>query len=797
MLADLRHAVRLFRQQTWITLVIVAVLALGTGANTAIFGLVNAVLLQPLPFHDADRLVMIWGFRAAEADGIRPVSVPTFREWQNRSTVFERLAASSDATYSLTGAGDPVSVNGYRFDAEFFGVLGTGPLLGRTFFPEEVAPGATRVVVLSHRLWQRRFAGDAGVLGRAITLNGEPSIVIGVMPAGFHHPERAELWTPLVIPARFDSNWNARPLRVAARLRPGVTLEQAQAEMSRLADDMARAQPANAGETVRLSSFRDERTADIRPALLLLTGAAGFILLIACANVANLLLARASGRATEMAVRSALGASRGRLARQLLAESTVLAMAGSVAGLGLAIWLSNLLVAMFPNNIANLSIPRIEAAPIDWRVLAFALLLSGVTTLAFGIAPAAQAGRAALNQRVAAPPSRRVRHALVVAEAALTLVLLTGAGLMLRSFLHVVQSDLGIEPRHALALQVILSGTRYGNAEQQASFVDAVVARLQRVPGVEAAGATNYLPLSGFWGSTSVRADGMPSPPPGQEIEADYRVATPDYFRAMGIRLVQGRAFSEGDRADRPAVTILNQSLARRFWPDGDVVGERVAIGSTEKPDLLEVVGVIADVKSFGQEEPTHFDVYRPFAQEPSGLVAFTVRTAMPASSMFPVLRQQIWAEDPELPTFREDTMQQLADESTALRRVSLQVLAGFALVALALAAFGTYGVMSYVVSQRLPEIGVRMALGAEPGRILSLVLGEVGRTAAAGLVLGLLAALAVTRLASSLLVGVTPGDPVVYAASGLLLLLVVVFAGYLPARRASAVDPLTTLRRE
>src|SRR6266511_4154513 len=795
---DLRHAFRLFRQQPVVTFVVVAVLALGTGANTAIFSVVNAVLLQPLPFRDADRLVMIWGFHRADADGIRPVSVPNFREWKRRNTVFEQIAASSDAVYSLTGSGDPVSIVGYRFDADFFGVLGSKPILGRTFRPEEAAAGANRVVVLSHRLWQRTFAGDPGVLGRSITLNGEPYTVIGIMPPGFRHPQRAELWTPLVINPRLESNWDTRPLRVAARLKPGVTIEQAQAEMSRLAEDVARLHPeSNAAETVRVSSFRHEAAGDIRPALLMLMGAAGFVLLITCANLANLLLARASARSTEMAVRSALGASRARLARQLMTESAVLAIAGSAAGIVLTIWLAGFLVTMFPNNIANLSIPRIEALPIDARVLAFTIALSVAITATFGLVPAFQASRSRLNERAPAQPARLFRRALLVAEVALTLVLLAGAGLMLRSFLHVVQSDLGIEPRNVLALQVILPSNKYPDTDHQLAFVNAVVERMRRLPGVEAAGATNFLPLSGFWGTTTVHPEGMPPPKPGDETSADYRVATPDYFRAIGIRVMQGRSFTDRDTANMPKVAMVNRSLADRFWPAGDAVGRRVNVGSVSEPEWLEVVGVTADVKSFRQADATHLDIYRPFAQAPFGLIAFTVRSATPSTSMFPALRQQIWAEDPQLPPFREDTMEQLAAESTTLRRVSLQLLGAFAVLAVLLAAVGTYGVMNYSVSQRLPEIGVRMALGAERKTILSLVLGEVGRTAIFGIVIGLVAALWVTRLASSLLVGVTATDPAVYTITCLLLLLVAFTAGYLPARRASRVDPMAVLRHE
>ena len=798
MLRDLRQALRLFKQQPAITVVVVAVLALGTGANTAIFSVVNAVLLQPLPFRDADRLVMVWGARGPGRRDIQPVSAPGFRAWASRNTVFERIASSSDAVYSLTGSGDPVSIIGYRFDADFFGVLGTEPMLGRTFIPEEATAGRHRVVVLSHRLWQRQFAADREVLGRSITLNGEPYTVIGVMPPGFRHPQRAELWTPLVMSPRIESSWEARVLRVAARLKPGVTVEQAQTEMARLADDIARAQPAtNTGETVRIMSFRDNITGDIRPALLMLMAAAGFILLITCTNLANLLLARANARSTEMAIRSALGASRARLARQLITESALLAFVGSAVGVALAMWLADFLVGMFPNNIANVSIPQVDALPIDGRVLVFTVAMSIITAVSFGLVPALHALRFQINERTPIHPARSFRRGLLVAEVALTLVLLAGAGLMLRSFLHVVQSDLGIDPRNTLAVQVMLPSSRYQNPGQRLAFTQAVVERMRNLPGVEVAGATNFLPLSGFWGTLTVAAEGMPSPKPGEEIEADDRVATPDYFRAMGIRVIRGRTFTEFDTADAPNVAIVNQSLANRFWPDSDAVGRRINVGSSTEPQWLEVVGVAGDIKAFGQEEATHLDLYRPFAQVPYGLIAFTVRTATPPMAMFRALRQQIWAEDPQLPTFRENTMEQLAAESTTLRRVSLQLLGSFALLAVLLAAVGTYGVMNYSVTQRRREIGVRMALGAERNTIVSLVLGEVGRTTAIGLAIGLGAALWLTQLASSLLVGVAATDPTVYGLTSLLLVGVAAAAGYLPARRASRVDPVVVLRHE
>lgn len=796
MLSDVRYALRLFVQQPLVTATVIVVLALGTGANTAIFSVVNAVLLQALPMPDADELVMLRGYQKSESGGIRPVSAPVFDLWKARNTVFERIAASSDAAFNLTGVGDPVSLIGYRFDADFFGVLGTEPMLGRTFLPQETTSGQHRVAVLSHRLWQRRFNSDVNVIGRSITMNDEPYIVIGVMPPGFRHPQRAEIWTPLVLSARTQSNWNVRPLRVAARLKPGVTIEQAQTEMSRIAAEIAQTQPAsNTGEGVSLSSFREAQSGDIRPALLMLMGAAGFILLITCANLANLLLARVSARSTEMAIRSALGAPRLRLIRQLMLESAVLTLAGAALGLALTVAFADALVAMFPNNIANLSIPRIEELPVDARVLAFTMTMAIVTACVFGLLPARQALRSPLNQRTTTAQSTAFRRALLVSEIALTVVLLVGAGLMLRSFVHVAQSDLGIEPTRVVGVQVMLPISRYGTSASQLTFATSVVERLQRLPGVEVAGATNFLPLSGFWDNVSVFPEGQPPPRPGEEVTADNRIATPDYFRTMGIRVSRGRTFTDRDTGDRPPIAIVSESLARRFWPAADPIGRRINLASDAEPQWVEVVGVVSDIKAFGQEEETHLDLYRPLAQVPFPLIAFTVRAATDPSAMFAPIRRQIWSVDPQLPTFREDTMEQLAAESTALRRISLQLLGAFAVLALVLAAVGTYGVLSYSVAQRLPELGVRMALGAGRGTIMALVLGELGRTTFAGVVIGLVASVAVARLASSLLVGVTSTDPAVYAITCGLLVVVAFVAGYLPARRASRLDPTAVLR--
>lgn len=795
---DFRYAVRSFLKSPGFFAIAVVVLALGIGANTAIFSVVNAVLLRPLIYKDTDRLVMVWGTDTKNPGGPRPVSVPTYREWQSRNTVFDKMAGSSDAVYSLTGIGDPVSVVAYRFDANFFDLLGVQPGLGRTLLPNETQAGQDRIVVLSHRLWQQRFGSDPNVLGRSITLSGNPYTVIGVMPAGFQHPQGVELWTPLVIDARLAANWAARPLRVGAKLKPGVTVAQAQAEMQRIAGEVAQIHPeTNAAEGNLVASFTESRAGDIRPALVMLMGAAGFILLITCANLANLLLSRATARSREMGIRTALGASRWRLLRQLVSESFVLATVGGGLGLALAVWTTDLLLAIFPNNIANLNIPKVEAIPIDARVLAFTSAVSILTAFAFGLAPAFHALRYQLNERAPDQQGKRFRRALVVAEVALTLVLLAGAGLMIRSFMHVVESDLGIEPKNVLAVQVFLGGNKYSEPPKRLAFVNDVLPRLQSLSGVESAGATNFLPLSGFWGVAPIYVEGQTPPKPGEEPQADNRLATADYFKTMGIRLVRGRAFSERDNGSAPKVVIINQSLANRFWPNGDPVGSRITIGNRSNPDWMEVVGVVGDVKSFGQEQATHLDIYRPLAQVPFPLVAFTVRTSSNPSSFFASVRQQIWAVDKEMPMFRENTMEKLAAESTTMRRISIQLLGGFALLALLLAAVGTYGVMAYSVSQRFREIGIRMALGAERRMILKLIIGETGRMVFLGITIGLLAALGLTRFVSSLLFGVSAADPAVYFSMSLLLIAVAFIAGYIPARRATRVDPMIALRHE
>src|SRR5215813_7761364 len=567
---DLRYGARMLLKNPGFTLIAVLTLALGIGANTAIFSVVNRVLLFRLPYKDAGRLVMVWGANPQQGATIDLVSPTDLADWRAQNTVFEDLAATNDAPYNLTGMGEPESLFGYSLAANFFQVTGLQPALGRTFTPEEDRAGAPGVVILSHRLWQRRFGSDRNVVGRSVNLNGAPHTIIGVMPAGFQHPQRSELWTPLRLNSLNANQANDRSfryLRVVGRLKPGVTLERAQMEMSRIARRLAEQHPdTNAGQGVKIVSLQEQYAGDIKPTLLALLGAVGFTLLIACANVANLSLARAAARQKEIAVRTALGARRGRIVRQLLTESVLLALIGGALGLLLTLWSANLLVSLFPNNVANLNIPVVEEIPIDGRVLGFSLLISLLTGVIFGLAPAWQASKQDLSQALkesganttAGMSGRRMRGLLVVSEMALAVLLLVGAGLMIKSFWRLLQGDLGLNPKNVLTMEVMLPPQKYGDWGQRRAFLQDVMRRVENLPGVESAGATNFLPLTGFWDIASFSIEGRPAPRPNEEPSADNRMVTEQYFRAMGIRLLRGREFDERDHEGASPVVIIN-----------------------------------------------------------------------------------------------------------------------------------------------------------------------------------------------------------------------------------------------
>ncbi len=807
LLQDLRYGMRMLMKRPGFTAIAVLTLALGIGANTAIFSVVNAVLLHPLPYKDADRLAMVWETTHQREADISPMPPADFVDFRDQSSVFEQMAYSRDGQFIHTGMGEPETIIGYRFSANFFDVLGAAPLLGRTFTEEEDRPGANKVAVISHKLWQRRFGGSPDVIGQSFTFNGAPYTIIGVMPPGFQHPQLSEMWTPIALAPADMTNRARSVLRVVARLKPGVTIKQAEAELAAIARSLEERYPeSNSGKSVKLESLRDSYTGDIQLPLKVLMLAVIFILLIACANMANLLLARSASRQKEIAVRIAMGASRARLVRQFLTESILLALAGGALGLLFALWCTGILTGLFPNNIANLNIPRVEEIPVDAKVLGFTLLISVLTGVIFGLVPALQSSMFSVNETLkeagkssmTSARGRRFRDLLVVTEMALALVLLIGAGLLIKSFLQLQRGDLGLDPKNVLTAQVVLPQYKYQDEERRRAFVRDCIARFEALPGVQSVGATNFLPLTGFWGTNSFTVEGQPAPPPGQEPEADARVGTENYFNTMGIRLLQGRQFTEADRAGAPKVAIINETLARRFFPNEDAVGHRLNLGDAREPELWEIVGVVRDVKSFGLSEETHMDIYRPYNQVPFSLVAFAIRTASDPMNLVTAVRNEVWSVDKDQPFFSKVIpMEQLASDSITLRRVSMLLLGAFAILALVLAAVGIYGVMSYSVTERTHEIGIRMALGASRRDVFKLVVRRGLTLAVVGVGLGVFGAFAVTRLMASLLYGVSATDAMIFAAIPLILTGVALAACLMPARRATRVDPMVALRYE
>jgi putative ABC transport system permease protein len=795
-LHDVRYGARRLAKSPGFTLIAVAALALGIGANTAIFSVTNAVLLQPLPFKDQARLVWVWE-RDLRTDrprsAVSPVSFTAFRD---ETGVFEGIGSSYDQMYNLTGAGEPETIIGYRFSHDFFAVLGTPPLLGRTFLPEEDRPGHDRVVVLSHKLWTRHFDADPSVVGRSITLDGNSYTVLGVMPPGFQHPVMAELWTPLALTPEQATTPEPRFLRLVARLKPGVSLREAQAAVDRVSARLARERKDTHDHWGAVVTPIESRyTGDIKPALLALVGAVGFVLLIACANVANLLLARGASRRRELALRAALGASRLRVVRQLLVESTLLALVGGAAGTLFASWSLGFLLGLFPKAVANVAIPRLDQIQLDATVLGFTLLLSLATGILFGLVPALTVSRLELTEALqqgvkgagGPPGGHRLRSALVVAEVALALVLVTGGALMIRSFRNLQRGELGFDARNVLTARLMLPSYKYGDGAKRQAFVDQVTARIRSLPGVEAVGTTPFLPLSGWSGGRSFVIQGEPAPAPGREPQAEIRIVNEDYFHALRIPLTRGRAFAETDRLGSPNVVVVNETLARRFFPGQDPIGRRIRV---------QMFGPVpADDPGPGRApEP---EVYFAYRQGPIDLVCLAVRTTQEPEALGKSLREAVWAVDADQPVLGLMGLERLAGESVTLQRVSTHLIGFFAAVALLLAALGIYGVMAYAVTQRIPEIGVRVALGASARQVLGLVLRQGMGLAALGAGLGLAASLALTRLLSSLLFGVSATDPASFAGVLLLVATASFLACFIPARRAMRVDPMVALRYE
>jgi putative ABC transport system permease protein len=810
LIQDLRYGVRTLMKSPGFAFVAVLTLALGIGANTAIFSVVNGVLLRALPYYEPERLVMVWADRPILQAQIGitdfPVTVADFVDWRNQNHVFEQMAALQAERMNLTGGSEPESLFGLRASASLFPLLDARFVAGGAFLPEEDRAGADRVVVISHGLWQRRYGADTNIIGQKITLDNDAYTVIGVTAPDFQFPRRGELpvyyrvtgKVDLYLPIAFSleqlNNRRASGLTVLARLRPGISVQQASADMNAIARRLAEQYPVtNTDKGVRIALLQQQAVGKARTALLILLGAVGFVLLIACANVANLLLARAAGRQKEMAIRAALGASRWRIVRQLGAESLLLAISGGAAGLLLARWGVELLLAIAPDNL-----PRAYDIRLDTRVAGFALLVSLLTGIVFGLLPALQASK--INPGVTLKEGarggagllrRRLRGLLVVSEVALAFVLLIGAGLLIRSFARLTEVNPGIDPHGVLTTYILLPDAKYSGGGRTA-FFQQMLERVRALPGVEAAAVTNSVPLSGSHRSTDFGIEGRPSPTQ-ETFNAGIRIISPDYFRTFRIPLVEGRLLAESDGAEAPPVVVINESLARIYFANEDPLGKRIGY----KGAYRSIVGVVRDVKHSALDEEAKPEFYLTIAQLPQTSMSMVARTSVDPMQMLALIREQVWAVDKDQPVTNIETMARLMAKSVAPRRFNLLLLGVFALVGLALACVGLYGVMSYTVTQRTREIGVRMAMGAQTGDVLRLVIREGMKLAFIGALLGLGGALTLTRLMRSLLFGVSATDPLTFIVIAAVLTLVALLACWVPARRAASMDPLVSLRAD
>ncbi len=805
MLADLRYALRTLLKSPRFSVAAVLALALGIGANSAMFSVVYGVLLRPLPFPQPERLVFVQE-ASTRHDGTSPTSPATLRDWREQQHVFESVAAAEAWSAAITGSGQSEEIPGLRVSPSLLRVLRVSPALGRGFDESD-----QQTVLLSHALWERRFGADPAAIGRTLTLNGASYRVIGVMPANFHFPpfwaEKAELWAPLVFPPNRANDRGSRSLRVFARLRDGVTLEQAQAEMSTIASRLQHAYPESYGADsgARVLPLAQVTVGNVKTALLVLLGAVTFLLLIACANVANLLLARASGRRREIALRLALGAARWRLVRQLLAESLTLSAGGGALGLMLAWAAVHALAASIP-DASHFTLPRYQELGIGAAVVLFTFAVCAVTGVLFGLAPALQFSRLDLQSTLkegghgASRKSRTpLRSLLVVGEVAVSLMLLAGAGLMVRSMARLGAIDSGFDPHHVMTMRLVLTGPAYSIPEKRDRMYRQALDRVAALPGVESAGAVNHLPLAGDLWTFSFTVEGRPAPSLANLPGAAFRVATPGYFQTMHIALLRGRDISERDDATASPVVIVNRTMAQRFWPGENAVGKRIRLGGpNSQSPWITVAGVVKDVEQQEWGASAGNEFYFPYLQNPEDIQKYqtlVVRTTGEPSAVTSAIQREVSALDRDCLLADAATMDQVVSRAVWQPRSSTRLLSGFALLALLLAAIGIYGVISYGVSQRMQEIGIRMALGASPSKVLRTVLGEGALLATLGTALGLAGALLLTRYLQSLLYEVSATDPLILATSAGTLMLIALAAAFLPARRATRVDPVIALR--
>ncbi|CAN5450535.1 ABC transporter permease [soil metagenome] len=801
---DIRFAVRMLVKNWSVSAIIVVVLALGIGANTAIFSVVNAALLRPLPYADPDRLVRL----TEDSPNVPQMSIsyPNLQDWREQNKVFSGLAGMQFRSLNLTGKDQPERLEGRAVSAELFDVLGVKPALGSSFAPEEDRPGANPVCIISNGLWQRRFGSDPSLLSKQITLSGASYTVIGVLPESYAFGTPTDVFVPIGLRADEMKERASHPgIYAVARLKPGVTVETARAELIAIAQRIG-AQYGMTGNSATLTPLSEAFVGDIRTTLLILLGAVGFVLAIACANVANLLLARAATRQKEMGIRTALGAGRLRIVRQLLTESLLLSILGGIIGVLLALWGIDML-----RSASADSLPSTAVIKLDSSVLLFTLLVSVLTGIIFGLAPALAAAKTDLHDtlkeggRSSTAGGRRswLRSTLVVTEVALSLVLLIGAGLLIKSFVRILDTDPGFKAQNLLTMQLALNAKEHEGGKVLNFFND-LNGRIAGLPGVESAAFSNGIPL-GPTADTSFAIVGRSKPEPDKQPQTMLYITSPDYLQAMGIRLVKGRFFTAQDTQGSPRVAVIDETFARQQFPDQEALGQRIAGDGKDNPDA-EIVGVVAHVKHFGLDatERVQPQLYLPFNQAPDALLPalaprmnLIIRTTADPLNLTAAVRRQVQALDPNQPVYNVSTMERRLDQSLVTQRLSMTLLAFLASLALILAVVGIYGVMSYTVTQRSHEIGIRMAIGAQQRDVFKMVMGRGMMLALVGVGFGLVGAFVLTRLMTTMLYGVEPTDPVTFVSIGVLLTGVALVACYVPGRRATKVDPLVALRYE
>jgi putative ABC transport system permease protein len=812
---DLTYGIRMLLKHPGVTMIAVLTLALGIGANTAIFSVVNAVLLNPLPYREPDRLVSLW--ERVPSHGRWRASPANFFDWKKQNTVFEDVVAFGQTSVTLTGEGEPEQLVGTRVSSGYFAVVGVEPFLGRSFTPEEHEPGKGQVVILGHAFWQRRYGGDRNILNRSVTLDGAVYTVVGVMPPGIYpvspttsgritfDEQQQNLWVPMSFTAKWAAARSAHVLGVLARLKPGISIEQATSEMNTIGARLEQEHAENRGEGIIVSQFMNEVVGDVRPALLTLLGAVGLVLLIACANVAGLLLAQHAGRSKEIAIRAALGAGRRRLVRQFFLEGLLLSFLGTVAGLAIATLGTRILLQFVPAGV-----PRLAQVSLNWRVLAFTILISFGTCLIFGLVPAWHASKpdlqTALEQsgRTSGPGAGRLRfrQALVVFQVSVAVMLVIGAGLLIKSFWLLQRVDPGFQAEGVLTAGLTLPVSKYSEPEQINNFHKQLLERISSVPGVKSATIAYDHPLTSNW-LDSFEIESRVVPAESRSQSANFVPVGPDYFETVGLQLAAGRKFTPVDDQDHPGVTLVNESFVKHYFPNENALGQRLKLGppgriwKNQKLTSFEIVGIVRDVKLAGLEAPSEPAYYIPASQAPLEDMTILVRTTTDPLSIVGAVRQAVLSVDANQPISNVSTLEKVVDDSIAQRRLNMLLMGLFGGLAMLLSAVGIYGLLSHAVTQRTQEMGIRMALGAQVSDVLKLVLRQGMMLALAGEAIGLVAAFALTRLIRRLLFGVTPNDATTFVVVAGVLAIVALLACYLPARRATKVDPLIALRYE